>query len=241
MTRIVLLLFLVSIPTAAQEWITLFDGKNLDSWDKRSELWGIEDGAIATKPSPQYARGDLISRRAFRDFELEFEWKVARGANAGIKYRLQGSYDYRPGSGPNRSASDGLLSVDWKGPKPVSVIGFEYQLADDATTGDVKNGLQFSAGALYHYAAPKKTRSATGEVWHKGRIVVRGMHVEHWLNGEKVIDVNLDAPGLIWSKPGNDRAVMTSMLLAHRNVETPIALQYHNSKAWYRNIRIRPR
>jgi hypothetical protein len=239
--RIALLLFLVSTSSVAQEWITLFDGKNLDHWDKRSELWGNEDGAIATKPSAQYARGDLLTRRAFRDFELEFEWKVARGANAGIKYRLQGSYDYRPGSGPIRSANDVLLLFNWSGPKAVSVIGFEYQLADDAATGDVKNGPQFSAGALYHYAAPKKSRNAAGETWHKGRIVLRGMHVEHWLDGEKVIDVNLDAPGLIWSKPGTDRAVMTSMLLAHRNMETPIALQYHNSKAWYRSIRIRAR
>lgn len=223
----------------AQDWQALFDGKSFEHWDKRSDLWRIENGAIATNPSSTFRRGDLLTRESFRDFELEFEWKVARGANGGVKYRLQGAYDFRSGVGSADTAADVLIDPSFAGPKPVSVIGFEYQMADDENTPDAKRGARWSAGALYQFEPARKSRPARGDQFHRGRIVVRGMHVEHWLDGEKVVETSLDTPGLIWAEPGTYRAAITGMLLAHRNWESPIALQYHNSQARYRSIRVR--
>ena len=78
----------------AADWISLFDGKSFNNWIDPSTLnppgdsWTIEDGCLKSRPHPKL-REDLVSREFFKDFELEFEWKVAKGANSGVKYRIQ--------------------------------------------------------------------------------------------------------------------------------------------------------
>ena len=238
MKRLALLAAMTAILSPAQDWISLFDGKSFAGWDKRNELWAIEEGTITSVPSG-VRRGDLLTVEKFRDFEMEFEWKVAKGANAGIKYRLQGTLEFLPGAKGAANAAETLITLDIPPGKPVSVLGFEYQVIDDVDGSDTKRGDKWAAGALYEFAGAKKTRPAASGVWHKGRILVKGMHVEHWLDGEKVIDVELDTPGLVWSKPGSFRAATTGPLLMHQHLETPVALQFHSSKVWYRNLRIR--
>lgn len=229
---------IVAFVQPSREWISLFDGKTFAGWDKRNELWAIEDGTITSVPGGA-RRGDLMTVEKFRDFEMEFEWKVAKGANAGVKYRLQGTLDFLPGARGARTAGETVITLDIPPDKPVSVLGFEYQIIDDVDGADTRRGDKWAAGALYEFVGAKKTKPAAGEVWHRGRIVLRGMHTEHWLDGEKVMEAELDTPGLIWSKTGSFRAATTGPLMMHRHMETPIALQFHSSKVWYRNLRVR--
>lgn len=112
---------------------------------------------------------DLISRDEFTNYELAFDWKLAPGGNAGVFYRATEQYD----------------KIYWS--------GTEYQLLDDARHPDGHNRLT-SAGAAYGlYAPPAGVVKPAGE-WNASRIVVNGMHVEHWLNGQKVVEYDSQSP-----------------------------------------------
>jgi hypothetical protein len=168
-----LTLLLLNAVLQAQPWISLFDGKSFAGWDKRNDLWAIEDGAIASVPGGA-RRGDLMTLEKFRDFELEFEWKVAKGANAGIKYRLQGTLDFLPGARGASTAGETVITLDIPPAKPVSVLGFEYQIIDDVDGPDTKRGDKWAAGALYEFVGAKKSKPAASGIWHRGRIVLKG-------------------------------------------------------------------
>lgn len=227
----------------AQEWISLFDGSTFAGWENRliagKSAWVIEDGCLTAIPGS--TRSDLTTEQEFRNFELEFEWKVPEKGNSGVKYKLQGQYYFSSRGGATKSSEVVVLPHLRNTPEAgrFTVLGMEYQLSDDLTTADSQRGGKWSAGAVYEYIPAVKSKPAKGGEFHKGRIVVRGMAVEHWLDGEKVASGNLDAPGLLWAPPGSMRAAITAALLDHRKEQAPIALQHHNSKAWFRNIRIR--
>jgi len=127
--------------------------------------WRVVDGAL-TKDEPIH---DLISRDQFGDFDLEFEWKLAPGGNAGVFYRATEEED----------------AVYW--------TGVEYQLLDDAKHPDGRDPLT-SAGAVYGlYPTPRGIVKPANE-WNRARIVARGTHVEHWLNGTKVAEYDTSRP-----------------------------------------------
>ena len=112
---------------------------------------------------------DLVTRDQYGDFDLELDWKLSPGGNAGIFYRATEEGD----------------KVYWTGP--------EYQLLDDARHPDGKNRLT-SAGSDYGlYAPPAGVVKPAGE-WNHTRIVARGAHVQHWLNGQKVVEYDLWSP-----------------------------------------------
>ena len=112
---------------------------------------------------------DLVSRESFGNFELELEWQVSEGGNAGLFYRGTREYDY----------------IYWSAP--------EYQLLDDARHPDGGNRLTSAAAAYALYAAPAGIVKPAGE-WNAARIVVDGAKVEHWLNGQKVVTYELWSP-----------------------------------------------
>jgi hypothetical protein len=124
--------------------------------------WQVRDDTLSKSGEVE----DLVSRETFADFELELEWKVSEGGNAGIFYRGTREYDY----------------IYWSAP--------EYQLLDDAKHPDGKNRLTSAAAAYALYAAPPQAVKPAGE-WNSARIVVKGAHVEHWLNGSKVVSYEL--------------------------------------------------
>lgn len=151
-------------------WRLLFDGNTPSEWraykkDAFSPDWFVVDGVLKKeKPTD-----DIITRAQFSDFELAFDWKLGAAANAGVFYRATEEYDYPYWSGP------------------------EYQLLDDAAHGDGKNRLT-SAGAAYGlYPAPAGVVKPAGE-WNTTRIVARGSHIEHWLNGQKLLEYELGSP-----------------------------------------------
>jgi hypothetical protein len=158
--------------TAAEKaagWQLLFDGRSLDGWRgyRRDTLpqagWEIEDGTLRTVAKVKGA--DLITRRSFGDFELSWEWRVAPGGNNGVKYFVTEDRPQSP--------------------------GHEYQMIDDARYPG-KLGATHLTAAFYDVlpAAADKPIRPGGE-WNTSRIVVRGTHVEHWLNGTKVLAYEL--------------------------------------------------
>ena len=169
--------------------------------------WTIENGVL-TRAKP--GAGDLWSAESYADFELTFEWRVTKGANSGVKYRV-----LKQGKSP---------------------LGFEYQVLDDAVHGDGKKPAT-SAAALYHVIAPSpaKALKPVGE-WNQARIVAKGRHIEHWLNGAKVVDVTTEGPE--W-----DAAVAKSKYAKNpaygREPGGPIVLQDHGDVVSFRNLVVR--
>jgi hypothetical protein len=197
---------------AEGEWRTLFDGGSLDAWrgfrnDRVPAGWQVVDGALTRVGEG----GDLITRDEFGDFELTLEWKVAEGGNSGIMYRV---------------TEDAAASYE---------TGPEMQVLDDARHQDGQSRLTSAGSAYGLYAAPAGVVKPAGE-WNAVRIVVRGNHVEHWLNGTKVVEYELGSPD--WEAkvkaskfqqwPGYGRAAS-----GH------IALQDHGDRVAYRDIKIR--
>jgi hypothetical protein len=152
------------------KWHTLFNGKLLDTFrgwrsDGMPEGWHVVDGVLAKEGSVD----DLVTKEQFGDFELELEWKIGKAGNSGVFYRGTREYDH----------------IYWSAP--------EYQRLDDANAADGRSRLTAAAAAYGLYAPPAGVVKPFGE-WNKTRIVIRGNHVEHWLNGRKVVAYDLGSP-----------------------------------------------
>jgi Domain of Unknown Function (DUF1080) len=198
--------------SAIYEWRTLFDGGSLDGWrgfrtDRVPAGWQVVDGAITRVGEA----GDLITREVFGDFELALEWRIAEGGNSGILYRVTEHGEATYHTGP------------------------EMQVLDDERHADGRSPLT-SAGAVYGlYPARPGVAKPAGE-WNAARIVVRGNHVEHWLNGVEVASYEIGSPD--W------KAKVAASKFARwprygRAAAGHIALQDHGDRVAYRNIRIR--
>jgi hypothetical protein len=234
----------------AAGWKLIFDGRTFAGWDdptKKSppgDSFTISDGCIKVTANPKISE-DLFSKANYRDFELEFDWKISPGGNSGVKYRIQDHVfvvsqpgmrfeDQVNASLKNRPTARPASGADY-------VIGFEYQLLDDERHPDAKAGTTHQTGALYDVFPPSaKAARPVGEFNHS-RLVVKGNHVEHWLNAVKVVDASLDAPEIAaaaerrWGKG----TPVGEMLARHPNQDCPISLQNHNDEAWFKNIKIR--
>jgi hypothetical protein len=198
--------------SATYEWRTLFDGESLDGWrgfrtDRVPAGWQVVDGAVTRVGEA----GDLITREVFGDFELALEWRIAQGGNSGILYRVTEHGEATYHTGP------------------------EMQVLDDERHADGRSPLT-SAGAVYGlYPARPGVVKPAGE-WNAARIVVRGNHVEHWLNGVEVASYEIGTPD--W------KAKVAASKFARwprygRAAAGHIALQDHGDRVAYRNIRIR--
>jgi hypothetical protein len=170
----------LSAEEIAGGWRLLFDGKSVPGWRglKNREFlkagWKIENGALTLakeiKQMGEITGGDLITAEQFGDFEFSFQWKLGVSSNSGIMYFARG------GIGGAR------------------VSGCEYQIIDDVHHPDgLKGGPLKRTGALYGVLPPdeqKKVLHDPGK-WNAGKIRVQGAHIEHWLNGQKVLEYDL--------------------------------------------------
>ncbi|HWB95362.1 MAG TPA: DUF1080 domain-containing protein, partial [Bryobacteraceae bacterium] len=188
---------------------------------------------------------DLFTRDLFRDFELLFDWRIAEGGNTGLKYRIQDKVFLAEQA---RQPFEALVnfSLEHRSGRRAKgqeyVIGFEYQLIDDQRHPDAKRGGIHQAGALYDMVAPSREAALPAGQFNHSRLVVRGSHVEHWLNGVKVVDSSLDAKAVgehSAQRWGADSPVYRLLVQQPRR-ECPISLQNHNDAAWFRDIKIHP-
>ena len=204
--------------TAAERaagWRLLFDGEHLDLWrgyrsDSLPPGWHAEDGLMIKAGST----GDIVTRELYGDFELALEWRLEEGGNAGLFYR----------------ATEEEPKVYWTGP--------EYQLLDDARHPDGRNRLT-AAGADYGlYPAPEGIVRPGGE-WNRTRIVVAGNHVEHWLNGTRLLSYELHSEDWKAKVAASKFSAWPRYGMAARG---HIAVQGdHNGELALRNVKIRVR
>ena len=195
------------------KWHVLFDGTSLDAWrgyktEKVPSGWRIDDGLLVKDASV----GDIVSKGEFGDFELELEWKIGEAGNSGIFYRGTEEYDH----------------IYWSAP--------EYQLLDDIKAADNKTRLTCAGAAYALYPSPAGHLKPVGE-WNRTRIIAKGAHVEHWLNGVKLLEYEL------WS-PDWEAKVKSSKFAMYPNFgrakKGHIGLQGdHNGALGFRNIRVR--
>ncbi|CAN5192476.1 hypothetical protein BH23BAC3_BH23BAC3_22970 [soil metagenome] len=219
---------------------TLFDGETLNGWRGLGRdgipqgHWIVEDGTIRKVALSDVARaedgqpiagGDLLYDRQFTNFELSFEWKVATGANSGIKYNV--SEEMSVSHSPRHAA-----------------LGFEYQVLDDDAHPDAANDPNRWAAGLYDLIPPSADArlNPVGE-WNTGLIVFNGNRGEHWLNGRKVLEYELGTLMMDrllatskWGELGDDIHIPG---FGDRRSSGYIVLQDHGDDVWYRNIKIR--
>lgn len=196
----------------ASDWVSLFDGKTIAHWRgfKMATVpdgWRVIDGAITRTGDG----ADLVSREQYTNFEFEFEWKVPPGGNSGIMFRVTEALERTYHSGP------------------------EYQILDNARHADGKNPLT-SAGANYALHAPTRDASRPVGEWNQGRLVVNGTRVQHWLNGEKVVEYELGTPqwaALVKASKFNEWPSYGREPRGH------IVIQDHGDRVQFRNLRIR--
>jgi hypothetical protein len=222
---VVVAIFLLVAPgllstIAKSKWQVLFDGKSTSGWRgfRRdtfpSKCWVIEEKALKTVAGCEKSdQIDIVTNSKYRNFEFELEWRVAPGANSGIIYLVSEDEDQT-----------------WK-------TGPEMQVLDDTRHSDGKTP-ETSAGSLFGLIAPvNKVLRPVGE-FNRARLVVNNGHVEHWLNGTRVLEYDLGSDvlaGLISKSKFKNFPKFAHVSNGH------IALQYHGDDVWFRNIRVRSR
>jgi len=148
-------------------WRSLLEDHSAPAWRGWKEPglpagWHVEGGVLSKDGKVD----DLVTNDTFGNFELELEWKIGKAGNSGIFYRGTREYDH----------------IYWSAP--------EYQLLDDENTEDGKSRLTAAGSAYALYGAPAGV-VLPFDHWNRTRLVVKGSHVEHWLNGKKVVDYEL--------------------------------------------------
>lgn len=197
----------------AAEWKPLFDGRTTAGWRgyKTQDVpagWKVADGVLVKEGES----ADLVTRDQYGDFDFEFDWKLDPGGNAGVLYRGTEEYDH----------------IYWSAP--------EYQLLDDSAHQDGKNRLTAAASAYGLYAPPAGVTKPAGE-WNTSRILAKGPHVEHWLNGKKVVEYELWSPDWEAKVKGSKFVDWPNYGRAKKGY---IAIQGdHEGKLSLRNVRIR--
>lgn len=200
--------------------ISLFDGTSLSGWHGYNKTgpiknWAIEDGAmVCLGAAKDAAGGDIISDKQFENFELNWEWKMSKEGNSGVMYHVIENQKYKS---PYETGPEYQMIDD---------IGFPQKLEEWQKTG---------ADYAMHNANEKKKVKPLGE-WNKSKIIFNKGHVEHWLNGEKIVEFEA------WSDDWNKKR-STGKWKDFPDYGTAkkggIALQDHGHKAWFKNITIR--
>jgi len=200
----------------ADGWKLLFDGKTTKGWHKYKgkdvgDQWKVVHGALALSHKDGKNGGDIITDDDFDSFELAIDWKVTKGANSGIMYHVAEIEDAPYMTGP------------------------EYQILDNAGHEDGKHAETSAASCYALYAPSKDVTKPVGE-WNHTRIIIKGSHVEHWLNDVKVVSYDLGSDD--WNKH-----VAASKFKEWKKFGTikkgGIDLQDHGDDVAYRNIKIR--
>jgi Domain of Unknown Function (DUF1080) len=200
----------------ADGWKLLFDGTTTSGWRGYNKAaapdgWQVIDGAITLAGR---SVGDLITANEYENFEFAFEWKISPNGNSGVFYLVQEKPE--------------LKNTYNSGP--------EYQVLDNAGHPDAKNGFDRYAGANYALQAPFKDASRAVGEWNQSRIVKNGAHVEHWLNGEKVVEYELWSDAWKAQVARSKFKAMPAYATARKGY---LALQDHGNLVSFRSLKIK--
>lgn len=223
--------------SAAEEkegWELLFDGKTMDKFrgyckDNIPKAWSVsEDGAIHLAGAGKQEAGttnggDIISKENYGNFELSLEWKVSKGGNSGIFYLA------KEACGHDTIPAEPI----WKNAPEMQVIdNIDHPAVKDGTLHDSQ-----LSGSLYDMITANPQNAKPAGEWNQVKITVSKGTVEHWMNGEKVVEYHL------WTDEWKSMVAKSKFAanpdfvnLAH---EGHIGLQDHGDEVWYRNIKIR--
>jgi len=209
-------------PAQDQPWHSLFDGSTSKGWVDvtgkpfPTHSWTIEDGCLKALVRTDGFE-DIRTVETFKSFELQFEWKLAKLGNSGVKYLIQRMDDWTDKQGREGRAR-----------------GLEYQLVD-LDSPDAADPTRIT-GALYSLLSPANANWKIA-VFNESRLIVRGDHVEHWLNGTRVLSYETTSPAVqaaLRKMLPKDAGLQTPLV-----TESPISLQNHSSEVWFKNIKIR--
>ncbi len=205
-------------PTTSNGATSLFTGRNLDGWhnyqNKPSANWTADDGVLhcaGSSDNTTATHADLVTNDTFRNFDLSIDWKISPKGNSGILYLVQETEPSAYLTGP------------------------EYQIIDDANFPEKLEDWQKTGANYAMNPAPTAKPAPVGE-WNHTRILVNNGHVEHWLNGDKLLEYELWSDAWLANKAAGkwkDAALYGAQKSGH------IALQDHGSEAWFKNISIK--
>jgi hypothetical protein len=213
----------------ADGWKLLFNGENFEGWrgyrrDDVPGAWTIEDNAMKIVASADDEedvkdRGDILYNQQFKNFELHFEWKVAKGANSGVFYLAREIENL-----------------------PIWRSAPEYQVLDNENYHDAlmgKDGNRKSASLYDVIPANPQNSKGWGE-WNTGAIIINDGAVVHMQNGEVVLEYQLWTPGWKEMIANSKFDGLTEILNAGGdNRMGYIGLQDHGDDVWFRNIKMK--
>jgi hypothetical protein len=246
------LLLIAAGRAADRDWHGLFDGKTFAGWEDPTrktppgDSFVIQEGCLKATSHPRITE-DLFTTEKFSDFVLEFDWRISPKGNSGVKYRIQDRVwilnENAPGKFEDKVRGFMEHPVTERPARGQDyVIGFEYQITDNAANSDaMHNGPRHQTAALYDMIAASRDVTRPVSDFNHSRIVVKGDHIEHWLNGHKVVDGSLKAPEIaagVEKRWGSDSPVY-NLLVNQPRKECQISLQNHGDEAWFKNIRVR--
>lgn len=201
-------------------WKNLFDGKTTTGWHTYGKEgvtgWMVMGGALITHGKS----GNLVTDEEYENFELEFDFKVKPKGNSGVIYKVIED----PTNPPYYSGPEYQV-IDDEGYPPFNDNGKMVTINDKQKTA-----------ANYDMQAPSKFVSKPAGEWNKGKIVIKDNHIEHWLNGVKVVEYEYGSD--TW-KAQLAKSKFSKWAYATPHAKGKIALQDHGDESWYKNIRIR--
>jgi len=215
----------ISDREAEDGWELLWNGKDTEGWrgakmDNFPEKgWVIEEGILKVlkgSGGESTNGGDIVTTRPYKNFMLKVDFKITEGANSGIKYFVD----------TNLNKGEG------------SAIGCEFQILDDKKHPDAKLGIagNRTLGSLYDLIAAPDNKPYRSGFFNTAMVVVEGNHVEHWLNGVKIVEYERNTEG--WNE-----LVQTSKYKDWPNFgnaeEGLLLLQDHGDEVWFQNIKIK--
>lgn len=215
----------ISKREAEQGWKLLWDGTTFDGW-RGARLdhfpkkgWSIEDGILKVHKSNSGEStngGDIVTTRPYKNFILKVDFKITEGANSGIKYFINPDTNKGPGSS----------------------IGCEFQILDDRNHPDAKMGVEGNRtlGSLYDLIAAPKDKPFRNNSFNTAMIIVKDNHVEHWLNGIKIIQYERN--NQMWNALVNYSKFRERPNFGNAE-EGLILLQDHRDEVWFQNIKIK--
>ena len=211
-------------PERQAGWRLLFDGVSTDGWEEITgkpfpyNCWKVEDGSLKVVVRTDGYQ-DIRTKETFRSFEFQFDWRTGKDGNSGVKYLIQKVDEWTNAAGRQARAR-----------------GLEYQLAGDANE-DASSDPSRVAGSLYSLIAPKPHVAPRIGEFNHSLLVVRGSHVEHWLNGTRVVSFETgDVEVRKLLRNDMPKGLPPDAPVA---VSGPISLQNHGSEVWFRNLKIR--